>query len=437
MCKLFIILLLSSIILGIVYWQWNKKPIVPVIESFENNKQDILLIDKNNGSYNFNLVNPLQFTTIGVDAVYMRFNTNVKLGNGKDKDGPLIPNYFYISNIDLLNKIIQIKPFINKTTILIDSILFNEIKNNTKLYNKFMLINHKILERKENEMYIVVLLNWMKTNYASERKFIITDQNIYKTIESYDKTYHVSSPNNLVKRIYELTEKVSELKIDKYYVINLKKSTDRWSRMMPQAENAGIELTRFNAVNGKEIKLFEKSNKYLDGLPMDLVKQPGSVGCAMSHITLWGKFRDSEDENIVIFEDDIIIPPNFKELLDRYVKQLPIDWDMCFLGNTKLYGIKISDNIVKMVGNNGYNYGLFGYIINKKSVNKLLNIMTPMSTMIDNQLTINNINKLNCYILYPYIITHDDHLLSTRLQLDNMNPKRIPYPPSTKYNIIT
>jgi glycosyl transferase family 25 len=383
---------------------------------------DVLLIDKNNGSYNFSLINPLQFTIIGIDEVYIRFNTNVKLGGGEDKDGPLIPNYYYISNINILQRIVQLKAFTNKTTILIDSILFNEIKKHNGLYNVFMSTNHKILERNEDEKYILVLLNWMNDNYVNERKFVITNQNISKTIELCDDTYCVSSPNNLVKRIYELTEKTCDLRIDKYYVINLKTSTDRLNIIMAQAKTAGIELTRYDAINGKQINLFDKSNKYLNRLPINLIKQPGSIGCAMSHIYLWENIATGSDENVVILEDDVIISSNFKEMLNNCLAQLPNNWDICFLGNINTYGIQLSDNVIKMIGGDKQNLGTQGYIINKRGINKLLNCMTPVKYTIDTQLTTYCIDNFNSYTIYPHIISHNIDLLSDRLELDNKNP---------------
>jgi len=81
-------------------------------------------------------------------------------------------------------------------------------------------------------------------------------------------------------------------------------------------------------------------------------------------------------DNALIFEDDVILTDNFNEILNKYMTELPNDYDMLFIGD----GCKMHIEKNKLIQNkNIYEKSLYpgssrcsdSYIISKKCAIKL------------------------------------------------------------------
>jgi GR25 family glycosyltransferase involved in LPS biosynthesis len=87
----------------------------------------------------------------------------------------------------------------------------------------------------------------------------------------------------------------------------------------------------------------------------------GSIGCALSHLTVYDKIIEemSDDDYVLILEDDIYVKPDFNKQLNEYINKIP-KFDILFLGyhaynNSVQYDIYgVPDKL----------WGLFSYIIN-------------------------------------------------------------------------
>jgi glycosyl transferase family 25 len=88
--------------------------------------------------------------------------------------------------------------------------------------------------------------------------------------------------------------------IDKFIYINLKRRTDRNEHIIK-------ELKRYN-IPQEKIERFEA-----------VEHEKGMLGCAMSHLEIMKKFRDSTDKVWCIFEDDHYFTQS-REVCDDYVK---------------------------------------------------------------------------------------------------------------------
>lgn len=209
-----------------------------------------------------------------------------------------------------------------------------------------------------------------------------------------------------IKRIY----------IDKTYVINLKKNKDRWDNILNLANNANLKITRFDAIYGKELDNDDyRIKKYFK---MNILNK-NQIGCALSHISIWEDAVKNDYDNIIIFEDDAIIPPEFNNRLNTILNQLPDNWDMVLLGITLGHGTVYSNNLLRPYKEHG-NWGLMGYIINTKFIKSILPTL-KLNKPIDNYLRDNyyyNENN-NIFITNPLIINHDYSFYS-----DNFNRER-------------
>ena len=57
----------------------------------------------------------------------------------------------------------------------------------------------------------------------------------------------------------------------------------------------------------------------------------GTIGCIISHLSLVKHFLSSGYDKALVFEDDIELPSNFKELFEERINYVPNDWDMVYL----------------------------------------------------------------------------------------------------------
>jgi GR25 family glycosyltransferase involved in LPS biosynthesis len=217
------------------------------------------------------------------------------------------------------------------------------------------------------------------------------------------------------------------------YVINRDIDVKRMSDTQNILVNNNIKFKRIKAVTIDKIEDSHLTNEI--------------IGCALSHMKIWKKIVDDDLDNAVIFEDDMFLIDDWKNVLNKGLKELPDDWDIFTLGN---FGIKNKNDIYDSPFNfifyciikcldigcnksdsfnddkNKYNFnkdkynidnkdnlknivkpyfftGLYGYAISKKGAKKLINIIKSihdikfhidvMISMLHKELNIYSLNK--------------------------------------------
>ena len=94
-------------------------------------------------------------------------------------------------------------------------------------------------------------------------------------------------------------------------------------------------LKQFETNNITDYEFIEKYNKEdltdIDKLLFNNVKEP-MISLINKHFYVY-KLIAEKYENGLIFEDDVILENNFKEKLNKYILELPKDYDMLFIGN--------------------------------------------------------------------------------------------------------
>ena len=128
----------------------------------------------------------------------------------------------------------------------------------------------------------------------------------------------------------------------------------------------------------------------------------------------------------MILEDDIEFDENFNDKLNEYYKEVPIDWDIIYLGGSRLRGRKISEHVLKGIydkdATGDYNMGMYAILLNKKSINKLLKIIVPIKNAID--LVVRIVKNLNIYFLNPSIVHHNNDFISDIHYINNKKIRR-------------
>jgi hypothetical protein len=98
---------------------------------------------------------------------------------------------------------------------------------------------------------------------------------------------------------------------------------------------------------------------------------------------------------------------------------LPKNFDIIFLGGCNIKG-KRTGNLIQPTEKGGaYNLCWHAVLVNKKSVDKILNILTPLYRPIDSQFR-EHFDKFNVFFHYPNLINQNKTLRSTRRDIDGL-----------------
>ena len=179
----------------------------------------------------------------------------------------------------------------------------------------------------------------------------------------------------------------------KIYYINLEHRKDRKDNVDKQLKKINFSgpVERINAAYGKNLdldlipsNLFTKdaiadtTNKKLLNNTSKMTK--GGMGVSLSQKWIYEKVLCSNDDYVLILEDDITVVDNFMEKLENKLKNIK-EFDILYLG----YHNKFDTDFDKHYDYPEKIWGLFGYIINQKAAKHLIE-MFPLSQQIDSEI---------------------------------------------------
>jgi len=200
--------------------------------------------------------------------------------------------------------------------------------------------------------------------------------------------------------------------INKIYLINLKRRNDRLN-FIKNNYNLSKPLIIIEAVDANLLNLekLKEENIINDITIYQLNKErehhyelthKGSLGCYLSHYNIWKQFKETKDNNILIFEDDTIFENISINDINKRLLKLPKDWDIYLLSNPLFCYNRINlKNIYKDLYKVKRFFLLNSYIINKKAIYKIFNSNTlfPITQQLDSYLSELAIDyNLNIYI---------------------------------------
>lgn len=179
----------------------------------------------------------------------------------------------------------------------------------------------------------------------------------------------------------------------KIYVVNLASATKRYQQINSQLRDLGLAYELFEAVNGSTLdeQTMEElcSTDAVKSNPTWLTK--GAIGCALSHWGVYKKIVADGEEVALILEDDMILPPNFPEILATVENQIA-DNEVILLYFQSFKEIVFSNqNKTRLVGKYELAYpmsmnnlgGAGAYIIKKSVAQKFVNQLIPIRASAD------------------------------------------------------
>lgn len=142
---------------------------------------------------------------------------------------------------------------------------------------------------------------------------------------------------------------------DAAYVINLDRDTDKLARVMSRFSTQGIEPTRFSGIIPDDPP---------DSGPENL--KSGHHGCGMSHQRIIETAFDDGCENVLVFEDDVILRDDTAQIMRSVVAQLQnLPWDILYLGlDLDSDSTRVSPNLFQF----SLGYHLHAYAVNRPAM---------------------------------------------------------------------
>jgi len=171
--------------------------------------------------------------------------------------------------------------------------------------------------------------------------------------------------------------------IDKIFIINLDKRTDRWDKCVEQLKTYNItNYERFSAVQ-PELKNIDRS--LCSGFSqLNDNGVVGALGCKSSHLTILKKARDDGLNNVLILEDDFLLCKDFVNKYNNMVKDISehkIYINMLYLGFRPLERcLETSIPNLKKVSNALTTHA---YIVNKDFLDNLIKEIESSKCEID------------------------------------------------------
>ena len=172
----------------------------------------------------------------------------------------------------------------------------------------------------------------------------------------------------------------------KIFIIHYKLLINRKKHILEQFQKYNITDYEFISIDRDELY-----NHNIDIFQENYSKSNSAI--SLSHFYAYKQISEKY-ENALIFEDDVILSDNFNEILNKYLSQLPKDYDMLFIGDgSKLHIEKnklipnkyIYEKCVEPTswGGNGISRCTDSYIVSKKCAIKLCDYINNLSYKID------------------------------------------------------
>lgn len=167
-------------------------------------------------------------------------------------------------------------------------------------------------------------------------------------------------------------------------------------------DERGIKWERLNGFDNQRCKLSPV-------LTFDLDRVGEKIGskhiCAtLTHYLCWFLMSYQPDDHFIVFEYDVVIPPDFEKQYEAVMAALPNDWQICFLGSCCCEGREtkqIKDNIYEV------KYPLCGHAImyRKSALPVLLREHQAIYEPLDIALFHHSLPQLRTYCVLPPLVT--------------------------------
>ena len=377
-------------------WEEVSKFTIKVIEELNvNNNTNNSNDNIDNSSHNITNIDPGPIINYGCITVNDKIN-NSNYDKNKEQIEPLALDDLNISQMIGILKIDVEGSEYEVMDGLKNLILNNQVKNiiiefNLKFRNvayyikiaKYLVLNsYYIYDLNEQQFSYDELINDISDKIQKDYLFVKSD---FIPIQCINLNERVDRKNHILREFQQSKDKFLKYNVVFHEATDGNKINYNVSPLISQLAKNTIENS--HKEHGHDMTL-------------------GGLGIISSTYNIWTSLH----KPCLIIEDDVIFEDDFTNKLNQCLNDLPEKWDILYLGYQ-------NDPRINHFKNNLYTankvYGLYGYIMNPKSCQKIINMTFPCDYQLDTDLHRKSDYKLNNFVMYPPIIKHSWYFNTT------------------------
>lgn len=180
---------------------------------------------------------------------------------------------------------------------------------------------------------------------------------------------------------------------DKVFCINLDRREDRMLLAAEELKKFNIDFERFSAVDGDT--LVKEDYTTNPNIPT------GHIGCTLSHARLISMCKERGYKKVLVLEDDVVLSEDFENNFTNYIKELPSNWDMFYLGGNHNFHMGQKLRMVsEHIGKCHSTFSTHAYAINESLFDEAISVLSKGEKQVD--VYYSEIQKRRyIYSLYP------------------------------------
>ena len=170
--------------------------------------------------------------------------------------------------------------------------------------------------------------------------------------------------------------------------INLGRDAERRARIEKQLQSYKGEVQRLPACWWRNLPPAEQDRLYSQSLNDAVYYKPlvdGEKGCYASHLKAWERLLASDDEMLVVLEDDALLLPQFNDVIQA-IARLDEPWDMVKLIGRSREKVQSHTSLVggtRLVTYSRVPSMTSGYVVSRSGAAKLLAHRRPFGRPVD------------------------------------------------------
>lgn len=209
------------------------------------------------------------------------------------------------------------------------------------------------------------------------------------------------------------------------YILNLEAAKDRWAALSGAFEVIGFPVTRVPAVEGAKLPLpvpeyAEGRYRWFHGRPTNVRE----VGCYLSHIAACRAFLATSDEHGLICEDDLVLGPDFRTVLEAALRRCG-SWNIL-----RLTGLSAGHAVRVQALGGGYalcvNFGRLkgagAYVVDRAAAQAFVARLVPMWLPWDHAFDREWCFGLRAASVQPFPISQTDSGFKSSIQKSSRRP---------------
>lgn len=198
-------------------------------------------------------------------------------------------------------------------------------------------------------------------------------------------------------------------KIPRTFCVTLKETPLRTKGFTEISHAAGLEFTPFYGVLGSRLGLTPKFPNEIEAPGQDIFMNEGALGCNLSHFLLWNMLKHQPENEFLVFEDDAVFDPDFKDVFQKVYDRLPSDWQIAYVGWVP-YGKDGPPMVIEEGISIRTPSATHAYLVRKNVLEELCNIMLPFQSNIDLTIIQRLLPRIRYYVFEPSLVGQRSYL---------------------------